>query len=605
MDFLHPEKLLRYGYKDCVLCDVPRPGEEKRCRNCSGRLGQRDRLLWEIRRERIRKTAGVLSLVYPGLGHLYSGRIAYGVFWAALLPLSLGLVLNVWSGITFGHAFLLVEAAVIWWLAWTDARRGPREPVAPCQGACPSGIHVPDYIALVREGRPLEALALVHDKLPFAAFCGRACPHPCEQKCVRNEFGAPVSIMAIKRFAADLGYAEGIVPSPEAADGIPGPRVAVVGAGASGLSAADTLARLGARVTVLDPNEEPGGMMRYGAAEFRFPLEAFLPDMKHVLARGVHFRGGTFFGKDATFSSLEKEGFQAVLVAVGSWEAVRLPGEGGEDKGFNDALSFLTRIRKRRPPHLRGRVVVIGGGNVAIDVARSAIRMGAADVTIACIESRETMPALPWEVEDAVAEGAKLLPGTAVKRFALADGRVAGFEALKVERVDIDPQGRVAPRTISGSEFEVPADTVVTAIGSRTNLSFLPGDAVRKAVDPDRHVFRLQFPGGEPRIPVYLCGDCVRGPGTVVEASASGRAAALNIFEELCVEEVDRARYRDNYRRRHEAQVTDRPEWRVRRKAERLSPEAARRTFDEVDKSFTERCAHEESERCARCNLSL
>ncbi len=605
MDFLLPKNLLRYGYKDCVLCEVERPGEVERCRNCSGRLGQRDRLLWEIRRERILRTAGKLSLAYPGLGHIYSGRIAYGVFWAILLPLSFGIVLNVWSGINFGHGFLLVEAAMIWWLAWTDARRGPREPVAPCEGACPSGIHVPDYIALVREGRLLEALALVHDKLPFAAFCGRACPHPCEQKCVRNEYGAPISIMAIKRYAADLGYAEGIAPSPEVDEGTPGLRVAVVGAGAAGLSAADTLARLGARVTVLDPNEEPGGMMRYGAAEFRFPREALLSDVKHILARGVRFRGGTLFGRDATFSSLEREGFQAVLVAVGTWDAVRLPGAGGENQGFHDALSFLARLRKHRPPRLRGRVVVIGGGNVAIDVARSAIRMGAADVTIACIESRETMPALPWEVEDAIAEGAKLLPGTAVKRFVLADGVVTGFEALKVERVDFDPQGRVVPRMISGSEFEVSADAVVMAIGSRADLSFLPGDVVRKPVDPERHVFRLQFPGGEPKIAGYVCGDCVRGPGTVVEASASGRAAALNIFADICVEEVSKARYRDNYRRRHEAQGSDRPEWRVRRKAERLSPSSARETFDEVETRFTDRCAREEAERCARCNLSL
>ncbi|MFA6147201.1 MAG: FAD-dependent oxidoreductase [bacterium] len=605
MEFLQPKNLLRYGYKDCVLCEVARPGEEKRCRDCYGRLGQRDRLLWEIRRKRILRTAGKLSLVYPGIGHFYSGRIGFGVFWAVLLPLSLGLVLNVWSGVTFGHGFLLAEAAMIWWLAWTDARRGPRDPSAPCQGACPSGIHVPDYIALVREGRPLEALALVHDRLPFAAFCGRACPHPCEQKCVRNEYGAPISIMAIKRYAADTGYAEGIVPSPEGIEGISGPRVAIVGAGASGLSAADTLARLGARVTVLDPNDEPGGMMRYGAAEFRFPGEALLSDVKHILARGVHFRGGTLFGRDATFSSLEREGFQAVLVAVGTWEAVRLPGAGGEDQGFHDALSFLARLRKNRPPRLRGRVVVIGGGNVAIDVARAALRMGAVDVTIACIESRETMPAFSLEVEEAIAEGAKLLTGAAVKRFILADGLVTGFEALKVERVDFDPQGRVIPRMISGSEFEVPADTVVMAIGSRADLSFLPGDAVRKAVDPELHVFRLQFPGGEPKIAAYMCGDCVRGPGTVVEASASGRAAALNIYEDLCVEEVDKARYRDHYRRRPEVQVTDRPEWRVRRKAERLSPETARGTFDEVEMGFKAQCAREESERCARCNLSL
>jgi len=605
IDSLRPENLLRSGYKDCVLCEVPRPGEEKRCRDCSGRLDQRDRLLWEIRRERIRKTAGILSLVYPGLGHLYSGRIAYGVFWAALLPLSLVLVLKVGSGITFGHGVLLVEACAIWWMAHVDARRGPCETTAPCESACPAHIRVPDYIALVREGRPLEALALVHDKLPFAAFCGRACPHPCEQKCVRNEFGAPISIMAIKRYAADLGYAAGIPPSSGDGGGVRAPRVAVVGAGAAGLSAADTLARLGGLVTLFDPYGEPGGMMRYGAAEFRFPADAHLSDVTRILARGVRFRGGIAFGKDVTFSSLAAEGFDAVLIAVGAREALRLPAAGGEDQGFHDALSFLVGVREHRISRLRGRVVVIGGGNVAIDAARCALRMGASEVTIACLESREAMPAFSWEIEAAVSEGATFLPGTAVIRFLLKDGRVAGFEALKVDRVDLDPDGRVVPRTVPGTGFEVPADMVVMAIGSRADLSFLPEGVSRKPADPGRHVFRLQFPGEEPKIPAYMCGDCVRGPGTVVEASASGREAALNIFADLCVEEVGRGRYKDNYRRRLEPQVTDSPEWRVRRRAERLPPEVARGTFDEVEMRFTDRCAREEAERCARCNISL
>ena len=605
MDSLRPENLLRSGYKDCVLCEVLRPGEEERCRDCSGRLDQRDRLLWEIRRERIRKTAGVLSLVYPGLGHLYSGRIAYGVFWGALLPLSLGLVLNVWSGITFGHGFLLVEAGVIWWMAYVDARRGPREAAAPCERACPAHIRVPDYIALVREGRPLEALALVHDKLPFAAFCGRACPHPCEQECVRNEFGAPISIMAIKRYAADLGYAAVIPPSSGEAGGILGPRVAVVGAGPSGLSAADTLARLGALVTMFDSYEEPGGMMRYGAAEFRFPADALRADVTRILDRGVRFRGGFTFGKDVTFSSLAAEGFDAVLIAVGAREALRLPAAGGEDQGFHDALSFLVGVREHRFPRLQGRVVVIGGGNVAIDAARCALRMGASEVTVACLESRAAMPAFAWEIEAAASEGAKFLPGTAVKRFRLTDGRVTAFEAVKVERVDLDPNGEVVPRTFPGSEFEVPADTIVMAIGSRADLSFLPDGVSRKPADPGRDVFRLQFPGGEPKIAAYMCGDCVGGSGTVVEASTSGREAALNIFADLGVEEVRRARYKDNYRRRSEPHVPDLPEGRVRRRAERLSPETARGTFDEVETRFTDRCARAEAERCARCNLSL
>jgi NADPH-dependent glutamate synthase beta subunit-like oxidoreductase len=319
----------------------------------------------------------------------------------------------------------------------------------------------------------------------------------------------------------------------------------------------------------------------------------------------VRFRGGVTFGKDVTFSSLAAEGFDAVLIAVGAREALRLPDAGGEDQGFHDVLSFLVGVRERRFPRLRGRVVVIGGGNSAIDAARCALRMGASEVTIACLESREAMPAFAWEIEAAASEGVKFLPGTAVIRFLLKDGRVAAFEALKVERVDVGPDGRIVPRTVPGSEFEVPADTVVTAIGIRSDLSFLPDGVSWKPTDPGRRVFRLQFRGGNLKLPAYMCGDCVRGPGTVVEASTSGREAALNIFEDLAVEEVGRARYKDNYRRRPEPQVTDRPEGRVRLRAERLSPEVARGTFDEVEMRFTDRCALEEAERCARCNIRL
>jgi NADPH-dependent glutamate synthase beta subunit-like oxidoreductase len=362
---------------------------------------------------------------------------------------------------------------------------------------------------------------------------------------------------------------------------------------------------LGALATVFDRYEEPGGMMRYGAAEFRFPADALLADVSRILARGVRFRGGVAFGRDVTFPSLLAEGFDAVLIAVGAREPLRLPDAGGEDQGFHDALSFLVRVRERRFPRLAGRVVVIGGGNSAIDAARCALRMGATDVTIACLETRETMPAFAWEIEAAVSEGVKFLTGTAVKRFLLEDGRVAAFEGLRVERVDLDPEGRVAPRTVPGSEFVVPADTVVMAIGSRADLSFLPGGVSRKATDKGRHVFRLQFPGEEPKIAAYMCGDCVRGPGTVVEASASGREAALNIFADLAVEDARRARHKDNYRRRPEPQVPDRADWRIRRGAERLSPEAARGTFDEVEARLSDLCAREEADRCARCNLSL
>ncbi len=605
MDFLRPDNLLRFGYKDCLLCEVERKGEEKRCKRCSGRLGQRDRLLWEIHRARIRRNAARLSLLYPGLGHLYGGRVLEGLFWGSLIPLALGLVINVWTGPTLGHAILLLAFVLIWYLAWLDAGRGYEETMAPCRLACPSRVDAPNYIALVREGHPLEALALVHDRLPFAAFCGRACPHPCEQQCVRNEFDAPISIMAIKRHAADLGYGAGIDPSSEVGEGIPGPKIAVIGSGPAGLSAANTLARLGSRVTVFDRSDEPGGMIRYGVADFRCPREAVEQDIRAIFRRGVAFAGGRSFGRDITFEGLAADGFDAVLFSVGTRVALKLPGSGGEEEGFLDALGFLEAAKRDRGKRPGGRVVVIGGGNVAIDVARVAVRLGAEDLTVVCLESRETMPALPWEVEDALAEGVKLLPGVAVKKFLTREKRVTGFEALRVERIDFDPKGRILPLTVPGSEFEVPADTVIMAIGSRADLDFLEEGVSPRPIDPAHHVSRLIFQGGRHTIAAYMCGDCVSGPATVVEASASGRAAALNIYEELCVEEVRRARYRDNYRRAREAQVEDRPEWRRRLPVPRLSSERSRSCFEEVEKGYDESTVRREAERCARCNLWL
>jgi len=603
-DFLLPENLLRFGYKDCVLCEVERKGEERRCEPCSGRLDQRERLLWEIRREQIRREAGVLSLIYPGLGHLHVGRHAAGAFWACLLPLSLGLVLNVWRGFTLGHAVLLLEAGMIWWLAWMDVRRGPRESVAPCEAACPAGIRVADYIALVREGRPVEALALVHDRLPFASFCGRACPHPCEQKCVRNEFGAPISIMAIKRYAAQEGYASGVTPAPESRAGNAAPRVAVVGAGPAGLCAADTMARLGAKVTVYDSGEEPGGMMRYGAAEFRFPGDALCGDIRHVLARGIAFRGGVSIGTDFPLAALAREGFDAILVAAGTPVSLTLPESGGPDQGFHDARAYLQSVRRGRPIRLSGRVVVVGGGDVGIDVARTAVRLGAADVTIVCIESRDEMPAHPWEAADALAEGVRIIASASVQRFVFRDGRVAGAEMLRVASFDRGDD-RIIPYTIPGSETSIPADAVVMAVGSRPDPGLLPPLASRVPLDAPRHVFQLIFQGNDLKIPIYACGDCMSGPGTVVEASASGRAAALNIFSHLRVEEGKKARYKDNYRRRCEPHEADRPEWRVRLAGARMSPAERRGNFEEVEKGFTGEMARKESDRCARCNLSL
>jgi NADPH-dependent glutamate synthase beta subunit-like oxidoreductase len=605
MDFLDPENLLRFGYKDCVLCDVERKGEEKRCERCSGRLDQRDRLLREIWRERQRRTAGLLSLVCPGLGHFHAGRYAGGALWASLLPAALALAMHAWKGFTIGHVFLLAAAGLVWRLAWLDARRGPLDPAAPCESACPAGIRVPDYIALVREDRPLEALALVDDRLPFSAFCGRACPRPCERECSRNETGAPISIMALKRYAADRGHDAGVLPAPAGEEGESTLRAAVVGAGPAGLAAADTLARLGCRVTVFDSNAEPGGMMRYGAPEYRFPAEALRFDLDRIFARGVVFRGGVSIGRDVPFSALESEGFDAVLVATGTPAALAVPGSGTAEEGFLDARSFQEGVRRGRPVRPCGRVLVVGGGDVAVDAARTALRLGASEATIACLESREGMPAQPREIEDALAEGVKLLPSTAVSRFLVSGGRVSGCEALRVAGIGRGPGGEIVPRTLPGTEFDIPAESVVMAVGSREDLGFLPPFSSKVAVDRQNHVYRLRLRDRDSSLKIYIFGDCASGPRTVVEAAASGRTAALSVFSGLCPDDGRAAAYRDNYRRRREPHEPDRPGWRVRREGARLSVEDRRGGFGEIDKGLSRACALEEAERCARCNLTL
>ncbi|NIO17214.1 MAG: FAD-dependent oxidoreductase [Deltaproteobacteria bacterium] len=600
-----PENQLEFGYKDCSLCFVEKKGDESRCSGCSGRYSAREKLLWKINRKRIKRISRLLSLIFPGLGHLYAGRLSTGLFWIALIPLTMGLVINTFQGLTVGHLVLAAMFALLWLFAFIDAGRGYKDKTAPCESACPSHLHVPDYIALVREGSPVTSLALIHETLPFASVCGRVCPHPCEQECVRNEVGSPIAIAAIKRFAADHGYRSR--PIPREAEIDPNmPKVAIIGAGPAGLSAANTLATLGARTVIFDAKWRPGGMMYSCIPSFRLPLEELDRDIDFILKKGVDFRGGVTVGQDMEFESLVTGGeFDAILVATGSSESLTLPGTGTESQGFYDAPAFLERVKFGEMVHVGQIVVVVGGGNVAVDAARTALRLGVRDVTIASLESRDSMPAFPWEVEEAIGEGAKLMDGTAVKKFFVMRQRIAGFEALSVSRLEYDRQGRINPVTVPGSEFEVRCDTVIIAIGSRADLSFIPAEYALKMIDKEHKIARLIFKDKRYKIPIYTCGDCLTGASTIVESSASGRYAALNIFEKLCVEEVRKVRLRDNYRRKKEDQVEDSPELRQRVKMEKLGPADAASGFEEIEKGYTGSEVQRECDRCARCNLTL
>jgi glutamate synthase (NADPH/NADH) small chain len=334
-------------------------------------------------------------------------------------------------------------------------------------------------------------------------------------------------------------------------------------------------------------------------------MDALRSDLDRIFARGVLFRGGVAIGRDISVPALEKEGYDAVLVAAGTPVALKVEGSGTEEQGFHDARSLLEGVRRGRPAALRGPVLVIGGGDVAVDAARTALRLGAPEAVIACFESREEMPAQRQEIEDAIAEGVKILPSTAVKRFLSEGGRVSGCEAVRVARIDHARGGGIVPVTLPGTEFGLPAESVILAVGSAADLGFLPPVATKTVVDRVNSVYRLRLKGVGNRLEFYLFGDCASGPRTVVQASASGRAAALSVFSRLRAEDDGMARFKDNYRRLREPHEPDRPGWRFRRTAVRLPVDGRLGNFEEIDKGFTRECAREEAERCARCNLSL
>ncbi|MER3543196.1 MAG: hypothetical protein C4311_01000 [Chloroflexota bacterium] len=312
--------------------------------------------------------------------------------------------------------------------AYAIEKRG----IAPCRDACPAGQRAQGYIALIREGRYEEALRVIKEDNPFPGICGRICNHRCETACNRNLVDEPLNIRALKRFVTDKVYAKPRVPRPPAERKYP-ERVAIIGAGPCGLTAAQDLCKLGYGVTVFEALPVAGGMLRVGVPEFRLPTEIIEREVQDILDLGVELRLNTpITNLDAVFA----QGFNAVLIAVGAHEGKKLPIPGADLPEVLVSTQFLKDVRLSdlgagadpRPLIAGRRVLVLGGGNVAIDCARTAVRLGAAEVALACLESRETMPAHASEVAEAEAEGVKVYPSRSFTRILDQDGHVAGAE---------------------------------------------------------------------------------------------------------------------------------------------------------------------------------
>lgn len=473
----------------------------------------------------------------------------------------------------------------------------------PCQAACPAGVNVVGYLNLTGIGKYAEALELVRERMPLAAVCGRICFSPCEAACKRGQVDQPCAIRQVKRFLGDWELAQGEFRHPPIPEERP-ERIALVGGGPASLAAAYYLRLKGFQPEIFEAALEAGGWLRYGIPEYRLPKDILRREIANLERMGIKIHTLTPIGPGRSINDLlTREGFSAVFLGVGTQAAARLSLPGAEAAGVYWGVEFLRQVASDKAPDLhRQRVVVIGGGNVAIDVARTALRLGAAQVTVVSLESREEMPALPEEVHAAAAEGINFLPRWGVQQITTTDGRVAGLELKAVRRV-FDDQGRFAPEYQEDVRQEIAADAVILAIGQKTELSFLtPEDGIavndRGLIEVDPETLATSRPG------VFAGGDCVLGPASFVQAVAQGRQAAEAIYSYLVHEGL---RVVGPPEPEMPKELTPEEKERARPFPRQQMPElpvaSRRQSFAEVELGFAPEQAQTEGQRCLSCSL--
>ncbi len=395
----------------------------------------------------------------------------------------------------------------------------------PCRAACPADVNVQGYVALLQQGKFKEAVELIRKSMPFPAICGRVCFSPCQDACSRKNVDQPVGIRYLKRLAADIEREHGRV-KPDPVPKRHSEKVAIIGAGPAGLSAAYELAKLGYPVTVFERMPEPGGMMRYGIPDHRLRKYVVANEIAYIQDLGVEIKTGVEFGKDVQLDTLRNDGYKAIFITIGAQLSgkLRIPGEDLE--GVLPAVEFLRHVSLGETVDVGKKVVVIGGGNSAIDAARTSLRLGAKEVTIFYRRSRNEMPALPDEIEAAEEEGIKLHFLVAPKQIIGEGGKVKAIEFLRMELGEPDESGRRRPVPIQGSEHTYEVDTVIPAIGQLPEISCLPPvllDERARAISVDKLTLETSISG------VFAGGDVVTGPASVIEAVGAGKRAAVSI----------------------------------------------------------------------------
>ena len=470
----------------------------------------------------------------------------------------------------------------------------------PCSLACPSNIDVQGYIGLIANRRYREALELIKRDNPFPVAIGRVCPRPCEEACRRNLVDEPVAIDWLKRYVADLD-----LESPEGCDPPlepkTGKRAAVVGAGPAGLSAAYYLVQEGVDVTVFEAEEKAGGMFRYGIPDYRLPQDTLDREIQTILRLGVELKTGVRIGRDIEFQQL-RDDYDAVILAHGAWKSRGLRVQGEDRPGVIAGIEFLRDVALGARPDLGEKVAVIGGGNTAIDSARTAVRLGARQVNLFYRRTDVEMPAAAAEVHEALEEGIQFFYLVAPMMIQEKGKGLKSLRLIKMELGEPDSSGRRRPIPIEGSDYEVEVDTLITAIGQYSDTRFL--EPIAGLINEKGYLICDEPTGRTPVPGVFAAGDLVTGPDIAIRAIAGGKHAARAALAYLRGEEYritqEFLSKKEDFGELTEADFADEP--RVARQKMRVeAPERRKSNFKEIEKGFTEKQALNEAERCMEC----
>jgi NADPH-dependent glutamate synthase beta subunit-like oxidoreductase/2,4-dienoyl-CoA reductase-like NADH-dependent reductase (Old Yellow Enzyme family) len=471
----------------------------------------------------------------------------------------------------------------------------------PCNEACPAWTNVQEMVYLISEGRFKDALEVIRETNPLPVICGRVCRHPCEKECHRGKVEDPISIAALERLAGDLESSpgEGTTPAPRTKK----EKVAIIGSGPAGLTAARNLATMGYGVTIFEALPVAGGMLAVGIPEYRLPKKVLQTQIDGVKRLGVEIKLKRRLGKDLTINTLWKQGYKAIFLATGAHSSMKLDIPGEKLKGIYAGVFFLKDVNLGKKVRVGNKVAIVGGGNAAIDAARTALRLGAKEVFIVYRRSRNEMPAYPEEIAEAEKEGIKIHFLAAPNRILGESGKVVGMECIRMELGEPDSSGRKRPIPIKGSNFTMAADMIIPAIGESPDLTFLPkGKKLRITsagtleVDPVSLVTNITS--------VFAGGDVVHGPATAVEAISAGKRAAASIdcylqgksFQlgkeqppVVTYEEVMSFGAKEGEKRNHVVMPA-------------LSLEERSLGFKEVNLGFNKEMAIEEAGRCLHCS---